>query len=111
MFQNRPQECPKSLKIDLWCCLGALWGPSWRQDGAKAATRPGKHKKYQILESPWGSKIQPKSIKVWIEKIFFGKDLGYDFARPWNDFGTQNLSKIKVLWKVFFDLVGDMRKV
>ena len=62
LLQNRPQEGPKSLKIDLWCCLGALWGPSWRQDSAKAASRFGKHDKYQILGSPWGSKMEPKSI-------------------------------------------------
>ena len=26
LLQNRPQEGPKSLKIDLWCCLGTLLG-------------------------------------------------------------------------------------
>ena len=73
LLQNRPQEGPKSLKIDLWCCLGVLRGPSWRQDGAKAATRHGKHKKYWILGSPWGSKMEPKSSKRLMDFFLFLK--------------------------------------
>ena len=44
------QDYPKSLEIGLWGCLGALWGPSLRQDGAGATPRAEKLKKYVILE-------------------------------------------------------------
>ena len=60
-LQNRPQNSRKFYKIDLWGCLGALWGPSWRQVGAGATTRAQKLEKYEILGSPRGSKMDQKS--------------------------------------------------
>ena len=39
LLQNRAQNGPKSLKIDLWGSLGALWGTSWRPSGAGTTTR------------------------------------------------------------------------
>ena len=58
-----PKMVPHPLKIDLWSGLGALWAPSWRQDGPVATARPKKLKKYEILGSPVGSKMEPKSMK------------------------------------------------
>ena len=60
-LQNRPQNCRKFDKIDLWGCLGALWGPSWRQDGARATTRAKTIEKYTILGSAWRFKMEPTS--------------------------------------------------
>ena len=66
-LQNRPQNGRKFDKIDLRGCLGALWGPSWRQDGARATTRAKTIEKYTILGSPWGSKMKPKWNKNLIK--------------------------------------------
>ena len=68
LFEHRPEEGPKSLKIELWGCLGALWGPSWRQDGARAATRAKLNRKCEILGSPRGAKMEPKSMQILMKK-------------------------------------------
>ena len=34
-----PKIVPNPLKIDLWSDLGALWAPSWRQDGPTVTPR------------------------------------------------------------------------
>ncbi len=40
--QKRPRNGRKWEEIELLGCLGAHWGPSWRQDGARATTRAKK---------------------------------------------------------------------
>ena len=106
MVQKCPPNGPKSRKIKFWRCLGALWGPPWRQDGAKATPRRRKPKKYMILGSLGGSKMELKSIENHIEKSkIFGSDFGSDFNRSWYDFGTKNLSKIGLLSLIFSTLL------
>ena len=65
-LQNRPQNCRKFNEIDLRGCLGALWGPSWRQDGARATTRAKTTEIYDFrvaLKVQNGTKIEQKSDK------------------------------------------------
>ena len=63
-----PENGGKYEKIEPWGCLGALWGPSWRQDGARAATRAKLTRKFEILGSPRGAKMEPKSMKIMMKK-------------------------------------------
>ena len=71
IFPNRPKMVPNSRKIDLWSCPGALWAPSWRQDGPRATPRAKFDEKCSILGWPMGSKMEPKSIKKSDVKIDF----------------------------------------
>ena len=50
-----------SWKIELWSRLGALWAPSWRQDGPRVAPRVKINEKCLILVLPVGSEMEPKS--------------------------------------------------
>ena len=61
--QNRLQNGRKYQKIEPWGCPGALWGASWRQDGARATTRAKMNEKCQTLGSHRGTKMELKSMK------------------------------------------------
>ena len=50
-----------SWKIELWSRLGALWAPSWRQDGPRVAPRVKINEKCSVLVLPVGSEMEPKS--------------------------------------------------
>ena len=111
LLQNRRQDGPKLWKIDLWGCLGGLWGPSWRPGGAGATTRVEKLKKYRILGTPRGEKWTPDRYKIRLNNFFFHNDFETTFYRSWDDFYSKNLSKLRGLGVVFFDLAANMREV
>ena len=97
---------PNPLKIDLWSGLGALWAPSWRQDGPRATPRAKNDEKYKILGWPVGSKMEPKSIKNQIKnRLNFCNDFKSTFFRSWVDFGCKNLSKMRGLRVTFSTLL------
>ena len=52
-IQNRIRTSGKFEKINLRGCLGALWGPSWRQDGPRCE-----------LDRSWGSIWRPLGIHL-----------------------------------------------
>ena len=100
--QNCSKNRRKYEKIQPWRCLGALWGPSWRQDGARAATRAKLNRKCKILGSPRGAKMEPKSMKILMKKrMIFQSDFETTFFRSWYEFGTKNLCKIEPLRVIF----------
>ena len=102
IFPNRPKMVPNSRKIDLWSCPGALWAPAWRQDGPRATPRANFHENYSILGWPVGSKMEPKSVKNLLKnQCDFCNDFESTFSRSWVDFGSKNLSKIKVSGYLF----------
>ena len=85
-----------SWKIDLRSRLGALWAPSWRQDGPKATPRANFDEKYSISGWPVGSKMEPKLVKNLIKnRLDFCNDFETTFSRSWVDFGSKNLSKMR----------------
>ena len=91
-----PKMVPNSRKFDLWSCPGALWAPSWRQDGPRATPRANFNEKYSILGWPLGSKIEPKVIKSLIEnRLDFCNDFETVFSRYLVDLSFKNLSKMK----------------
>ena len=93
---------PNSWKIDLRSRLGALWAPAWRQDGPRATPRANFDEKYSILGWPVGSKMEQKSIKNLIEnRLDFCNDFETTFSRYWIDFGSKNLSKMRVSGSLF----------
>ena len=95
-----------SWKIELWSCLGALWAPSWRQDGPRAIPRANFDEKYSILGWPLGSKMEPKVIKNLIEnRLDFCNDFETVFSRYLVDFGSKNLSKMEGLRVTFSTLL------
>ena len=97
---------PNSWKIDLWSCLGALWAPSWRQDGPRATPRANFDEKYLILGWPVGSNMESKSIKNLIKNLpDFCNDFESIFSRSWVDFGSKNLSKMRGLRVTFSTLL------
>ena len=101
-FEIDPKMVPNSWKIDFWSRLGALWAPSWRQDGPRATPRANFDEKYSILGWPMGSKMEPKSIKNLMKnRLDFCNDFESTFSRSWVDFGSKNLSKIRCLGVTF----------
>ena len=91
-----------SWKFELWSCLGALWAPSWRQDGSRMAPRAKINEKCLILGLPVGSKMEPKSIKNLIKiRVDFCNDFEFLFFRSWVDFGSKKLSKMRGLGVTF----------
>ena len=101
LIQNPLQDDPKSLKINLWGFLGALWRPSWRQCGTWATTTAQKLKKYQIIGSSRGSKMNPRRVKwalswtksgpSWIMlalRLRLGAHLGVFWSRIEDEFGV-----------------------
>ena len=97
---------PNSWKIDLWSRLGALWAPSWRQDGPTVTPRASYDEKYSILGWPVGSKMEPKSIKNLMKnRLDFCNDFESTFSRSWVDFGAKNLSKMRGLRVTFSTLL------
>ena len=97
---------PNSRKIDLWSCPGALWAPSWRQDGPRATPRANFYEKYSILGWPVGSKIEQKIIKnLMTNRVNFCNDFETTFSRSWVDFGSKNLSKMRGLRVTFSTLL------
>ena len=103
--KNYPNMVPNSWKIHLWSCLGALWAPSWRQDGPRATPKLKNVKKSSILGWPLGSKMEPK----WVEKLIkhrldFCIDFETTFSRYCVYFDSKNLSKIRVSGSLFLTL-------
>ena len=97
---------PNSRKIDLWSCPGALWAPSWRQDGPRATPRANFDETCLILGWPVGSKMEPKSIKNLMKnRLDFCNDFESTFSRSWVDFGSKNLSKMRGLRVTFSTLL------
>ena len=97
---------PNSRKFDLWSCPGALWAPSWRQDGPRATPRAKFNQKYSILGWPVGSKMEPKSIKNLIKnRLDFCNDFESTFSGSWIDFESKNLSKMRGLRVTFSTLL------
>ena len=91
-----------SWKFELWSCLGALWAPSWRQDGSRMAPRAKINEKCSILGLPVGSKMEPKWIKNLVKnRIDFCNDFEFLFFRSWVDFGSKKLSKMRGLGVIF----------
>ena len=84
-FEIDSKMVPNSWKIDLCGCLGALWGPSWRQDGPRATPRPEIAEKYAILGWPIGSKMKLKSIQNLVKNHL---DFCNDSETCFFDFGT-----------------------
>ena len=102
LVKNRAQNGPKSFKIEVWGSLGALWEPSWRPSGAGATTRAQKVEKYAIFGSPRSSKMDQKSIQNRIKNyMIFHIEFRTTFSRYWEDFGSQNLSKMRGLRVAF----------
>ena len=102
---------PNSRKIDLWSCPGALWVPSWRQDGPRATPRATFNEKNLILGWPVGSKMEPKSIKNLIKnRLDFYNDFESTFSWSWVDFGSKNLFKMRRLRVTFSTLLRICRK-
>ena len=96
LLRNPLQDGPKSLKIELWGCLGALWRPSWPQDGSRSTPRAKNNEKLWILGCPVGSKMGPKSIKSQMKNhIDFYNHVDTTFFWYWDDFGSKNLSKMR----------------
>ena len=94
--QIDPKMVPNSWKLDFWSCLGALWAPSWRQDGPRATPKSKNRKKYIILVWPMGSKIKLKSIKTLMKnRLDFCNDFETTFSRSWIDFGSKIVSQIR----------------
>ena len=101
-----PKMVPNSRKFDLWSCPGALWAPSWRQDGPRATPRANFNEKYSILGWSLGSKMEPKSMKSLIEnRLDFCNDFEITFSGYWIDFGSKNLSKMNGLRVTFSTLL------
>ena len=97
-----PKMVPNSWKIDLWSCLGALWAPSWRQDGPRATPRAKFYEKYAILGWAVGSQMEPKSMKNLLgNRPDFYIDFETTFSWSWHDFGSKNLSQIRGLRVTF----------
>ena len=93
---------PNPLKIDLWGSLGWLWGCSWPPSAAGATTRAQKVEKCTILGSPKSSKMNQKPIQNRIKMyIIFHIEFRTTFSRYWEDFGSQNLSKMRGLRVAF----------
>ena len=97
-----PKMVPNSGKIDLWSCPGALWAPSWRQDGPRATPRAKFNEKYSILGWPVGSKMEPKSVKNLMKnRLDFCNDFESTFFRSWVDFGSKTSPKWGVSGSLF----------
>ena len=97
---------PNSRKFDLWSCPGALWAPSWRQDGPRATPRAKFNQKYSILGWPVGSKMEPKSIKNLMKnRLDFCNDFESTFSGSWVDFCSKNLSKMRGFRVTFLTLL------
>ena len=102
LLQNPLQDGPKSLKIELWGCLGALWRPSWPQDGSRSTPRAKNNEKWWILECPGGSKMGPKSRKSQMKNhIDFYNDFETTFSRFGEDFGSKTSPKWGVAGSLF----------
>ena len=102
MVQNRAQNGSKSFKIEVWGSLGAVWESSWRPSGAGATTRAQKVKKYKIFGSPRSSKMDQKSIQNLTEFVMiFHVEFGRTFSRYWENFSSQNRSRMRGLRVVF----------
>ena len=98
VIQNRVKNGPKSLKIKLWASLGALWGPSWRQDGAKTTTRAKINEKSRIWESLGDAKMERK--KRSIKNLTKNQQISWsDFettcARSWAEVGPKNVAEMR----------------
>ena len=92
--QNRPPNGRKWQKIEPWGCLGALWGASWRQDGARATTRAKIHEKCWTLGSPRGAKMELKSMKNPSKnRMNFKSDFETTFSRSWDEVGAKTSPK------------------
>ena len=92
LFQNGH----KSLKIELWSCLGTLWALSRRQDSSRSTTRGKINEESSISGGPMGSKMKLKAIKNLMKICFvFWCDSKVVFSRSWMDFGVKNLSKMR----------------
>ena len=97
LSNNEPKMVQHYWKINLWSRLGALWAHSWRQDSPRVVPRARVDEKYSTLGWPMGCKMNPKSIKHLMENILdFCNDFEGTFSRSCIDFGSKNLSKMRV---------------
>ena len=92
MLRNPSKIDPKmveiSWQIELWSRPGALWAPSWRQDGPRATPTAKVNQKYSILGWPVGFKMDPKSRKSGFEIVTKNKLIfNHIFNRFWLHFG------------------------
>ena len=106
-----PEMVPKSRKSDLPRCLGALWRPSWSQDGPRPTAKLKNLEKYEILGSPGRSKMEPKPLKNLMKnRVDFCNDFETTFSRSWNYFGSKSLSKMRSLRVVFSTSLRECEK-
>ena len=101
-FENWPQNGTNFLELRALELLGALWAPSWRQDGSRMAPRAKINEKCSIWGLPVGSKMEPKWIKNLVKnRIDFCNDFEFLFFPSWVDLGSKNLSQMRGLGVTF----------
>ena len=96
----------KFMKISFWYCLGALWVSSWRQDTAKATPGLEFNENCWIFRCLVGSKMEEKSkTNLCKNRYDFRTNIRTTFSQSWVDFGTNKLSKMRVLGSLFSTLL------
>ena len=101
-IQNHIQIGRKFEKIELRGCLGALWGPSWRQDGPRCE-----------LDRIWGSIWRPLGIHLVAKMVQVGAKWRQDGAMLANlDPKMANLAPVwEASWLIFRILSAIFAKI